>query len=86
VDANGDGVADPALNTCDPDLGCDVGSGGVVAPLANASVGAITPATLAMPTNGASSVALILLVVALVLGLVLAPALAWRHFGQKAPA
>ncbi len=84
VDAGGvtDGVADVG---CDPDTGTCQASD---APTGDQSVdgvavGPVIPTALDQQT-GVNSLALILFVVALVLGLVLAPALVWRYFANKA--
>ncbi len=76
--SNGGGVPVDTSNggTCDPTLGCESAGG---AP----EVGAVLPTTLALPTSQANSFALILLVVLLVVGLVVVPAFAWRHFSSK---
>ena len=94
VDTDGDGVADAVVDasgqTCDPAVtDCSgVASG---APLGNGQasavpVGAVLPTTLSQSGGWGSSLVLMLLVIALTLGLVLVPALAWRYFSQKAPA
>ena len=51
-----------------------------------AEVGPVTPSTLGAGSGWGSSLALILLITVLTIGLVLAPALAWRHFSTAEPA
>ncbi|MBI4932302.1 MAG: substrate-binding domain-containing protein, partial [Actinobacteria bacterium] len=89
VDLDGDGVLDPVaadVAACDPDLGCVSAAGGPVPAGGNAAVGAITPTTLGLSTSQTTSMALIVLIAALVLALILGPALAWRYFARKAAA
>jgi len=72
---------------CDPDTGVCAASAGPV-PLAGAAPAAIGPVTATTLTRGSgwnSSLALVLLIVVLTVGVVLAPALAWRHFSAGAP-
>jgi phosphate ABC transporter phosphate-binding protein len=74
--------------SCDADSGeCLVGSNASVdASGAAAAVGAISPTVLKPSSGWNTSLMLTLLVVALTLGLVLAPAAAWRYFSAKEPA
>jgi hypothetical protein len=100
VPTAGAGGATPAAGrTCDVDTGvCGGGaaspsvaqvasSGAAAAGQASASpgVGAITATTLAQ-SGGNSSLFLVFLVVLLTIGLILAPALAWRRFSTTEPA
>jgi ABC-type phosphate transport system substrate-binding protein len=78
-----------AQQSCDPDSGTcsaasnDAGSGGASAP---AAVGAIQPTTLDQSSGWSTSLLLMILVIALTLALVLAPAVFWRYVSTKAPA
>lgn len=98
VDANGNVVLDPGTDpllagvvdpsTCDADTGvCAAAAGGPATPgaLGNAAAGPVV-ATILDQSSGASHVAVTILVIGLVLGLILAPALAWRHFANTRPA
>ncbi len=73
---------------CDPDTGicaaaaADPQTGQVAQAAQAATVGAITTSTLSRSAGSGSSLALVLLVILLTLGLVLAPAVAWRHLSQ----
>ncbi len=73
---------DPAA--CDPDTGvCGGGAGQTAdAPTAGGAVGPITATTLAKSSGWDASLALVLLIVILTVGVVLAPALAWRFFNE----
>ena len=74
--------------TCDPDTGsCQTASEAPVqAADGPAAVGAILPTTLDQSSGWNSSLALMILVIALTLALVLAPATLWRHLSIKEPA
>ena len=86
VDPNGVPVVvvavDPAA--CDPDTGVCGGEGGQTAdaPTAGGAVGPVTVTTLAKSSGWDASLALVLLIVILTIGVVLAPALAWRFFNE----
>ena len=71
-----------APQNCDADTGvCGVAAGvSTASAAAGSAVGPVTATTLGQSSAWGASLALILLVVALTLGLVLIPALAWRHF------
>jgi phosphate transport system substrate-binding protein len=90
VDPNAPGlgvvVFDPAA--CDPDTGvCGDGTGQQTAgPSAGAAVGAITTTTLSKGSGWDASLALVLLIVILTVGVVLVPALAWGYFSGRTPA
>ncbi len=73
---------------CDADTGaCGSATAGAASALAAAAtVGAVLPTTLSQDSGWGSSVVLMLLVVLLTLGVVLAPAFAWRYFSAKEPA
>ena len=84
-------VIPAASQTCDADTGlCGA------APIATASqtgqaatagaVSPVIPSTLGAGSGWGSSSALMVLVIVLTIGLVLAPALAWRHFSKPEPA
>lgn len=72
---------------CDPDTGvCGVvgapDDGGVTGGV----VGAVSPTVLAQSSGWTSSIAMMLLVIGLTLGLVLVPAVVWRHLSRTEPA
>jgi len=69
---------DISVDGCDPDAGC-----GAQAGVAQVEVGAITTTTLKAEPG---SLPLILLNIVLVLGLIVGPPLAWKHFSRKSPA
>ncbi len=72
---------------CDPDTGVCAASGGPVqaaGAAASAAVGPIAATTLPKGSGWNASLALVLLIVLLTIGVVLAPALAWRHFSEDA--
>ena len=73
---------------CDADLGtCQaVSNSPAQDAAAPAAVGAISPTTLANSAGWNTSLVLMLLVIALLLALVLAPAAAWRYLSDKSPA
>jgi len=84
IDPTSLGGADGVLSgACDPDTGVCVGSAGPV-PLAgaatSAAIGPITATTLPKGSGWNATLALVLLIVVLTIGVVLVPALALRHF------
>ena len=85
--ATPEGVAGVDAPAIDPETGevitgsaSDGVSDGVVAP------GAVGPVLSTVLPQSSTSVALLMLVILLTLALVLAPAVAWRHFAQRGPA
>ncbi|MCU1392679.1 MAG: Phosphate transporter substrate-binding protein [Ilumatobacteraceae bacterium] len=85
-------VVDATAQGCDADTGSCAASeapvvGGVVnqANNAAAAVGQVTPTTLKSPPGWGSSLLLRLVVILLTLGLILGPALAWRHYAGQRP-
>ena len=89
----GGGVVDPngvALEpVCDADTGACAASDNGVAPQAGggvAAVGAVMPTVLDQDSGWSGSIAVMLLVVLLTVGLVLAPALVWRRYSRVATA
>jgi phosphate ABC transporter phosphate-binding protein len=83
-------TAEPGVGSCDADTGlCRAGA--TAQPTAGdaaaaGAVGATTTTTLNRSSSSGASFALVLLVILFVFGLVLAPALAWRHFSVRQPA
>lgn len=79
-------VLDPTA--CDPDTGvCGGGTGQQTAsPSAGAAVGAVTTTTLTKGSGWDASLALILLIVILTVGVVLVPAMAWGYFSERSTA
>jgi phosphate ABC transporter phosphate-binding protein len=78
-----------AAPICDADTGACQTASDAPAAAANgqpAAVGAISPTTLDQSSGWTKSLALTLLLVALTLGVVLAPAVAWNRFSNKGPA
>ena len=95
VDASGNPLLDASGNpvivggadnsNCDPDTGvCSASSGDPTAPAAASANSAIGPvmATTLDQSSDTGKLALMILIVLLVVGLVLVPALAWRHFSS----
>ncbi|MGZ4771456.1 MAG: phosphate ABC transporter substrate-binding protein PstS [Ilumatobacteraceae bacterium] len=79
----------PTGQNCDADSGSCQALSNAPAPAAApapAPVGQIVPTVLPQSSGWNTSTALLLLIVALTLGLVLAPAVAWRHLANKGPA
>ena len=77
------GAADNS--NCDPDTGvCAASSGDPTSPAAasaNSATGPVIATTLDQSSD-TGKLALMILIVLLILGLVLVPALAWRHFSS----
>jgi phosphate ABC transporter phosphate-binding protein len=71
--------------TCDPDSGtCGSAANAPAAANAATAVGQIATTVLPQSSGWTSSVMLLIVVILLAVGVVVAPALAWRHFGKKA--
>jgi len=87
--ANGDSTAAASSQDCDPDSGtcaAAAASGQIAAPDAAAIAGAVSPTTLSQSPGWSASLALTLLIIALTVALVLAPAYAWRYLSNREPA
>jgi phosphate ABC transporter phosphate-binding protein len=94
VDPSTGAPVDGAPAACDPDTGlcgpaADSGSAAAGAPVAGAPVaaapvvGSVMPTTLGQDSGWGTEQVLLVLVALLTLGLVIAPAAAWRYFGQR---
>jgi len=86
------GVIVDGSQTCDPDTGaCGVVSGGVADQGGSQQValgpvvGGVVPTVIGQDAGAGPSVVLVLLIIVLLVGLVAAPALAWRHYAGGAP-
>lgn len=85
-------VSDPGVvdagQVCDVDTGaCGVAAVGGVSPAAGGvvAVGAVLPTVLDQDSGWGPSIGLMLLVILLTVGLVLVPALVWRHYSKLTP-
>jgi hypothetical protein len=94
VDPSTGAPVDGAPAACDPDTGlcgpaADSGRAAAGAPVAGAPVaaapvvGSVMPTTLGQDSGWGTEQVLLVLVALLTLGLVIAPAAAWRYFGQR---
>ena len=78
-----------AAQSCDVDTGVCAASADAASQTGQAATAAVVgpvPTTLGAGSGWGSSLALMLLVIGLTVGVVLAPAMAWRHFSRASPA